>query len=92
MSGVSTQGAGAAACANAEVVSAASAAAAKTVLVENLVIILAPSNLSEFLHRAALNKSRTPLPRQYDEHFAAARPEQFVISRFASRDYLAVSV
>jgi hypothetical protein len=55
-------------------------------------LILAPGNLSEFLRRAALNKSRTPLPRQYDEHFAAARPEQFVISRFASRDYLAVSV
>src|ERR1700737_1778679 len=69
MSGVSTQGVGAALCANADVVSAVSAAAIKRVLVENLVITHAPSNRSEKVWRPAnfLNKSRTPLSRQYDE-------------------------
>jgi hypothetical protein len=45
---------------------------------------LAPAN--------ALNKSRTPLPRQYDESFCRSAPPQFVISRVSSRDYVAVSV
>jgi hypothetical protein len=40
-----------------------------------------------------LNKSRTPLPRQYGESFRRSAPlAQFVISRMPSRDYVAVSV
>jgi hypothetical protein len=55
MSGVSTQGVGAAVCANADVVSAVSAAAIKKaatikkVLVENLVIMCPPGNRSSKL-------------------------------------------
>jgi hypothetical protein len=44
---------------------------------------LAPAN--------ALNKSRTPLPRQYGESFRRS-PPQFVISRLPFPDYVAVSV
>ena len=52
MSGFSSQGVGAAACANADVVSAVSAAAIKRVLVENRVILHAPGNRSEKLSGA----------------------------------------
>jgi len=44
MSGDSTHGVGAALCALADVASAVSAIAAKSVLVENLVIVHSPSN------------------------------------------------
>src|ERR1700682_2953724 len=56
MSGVSTQGVDAAACANADVVSAVSAAAIKRGLVENLVIMHAPSNRSEIVGRPRLEQ------------------------------------
>jgi hypothetical protein len=70
MSGFSSQGVGAGLCANADVESAVSAAAIKNVLVENPVIIAAPGNLPNNLASAnILNKSRTPLPRQYDETY-----------------------
>src|SRR6266481_163911 len=74
MSGVRTHGVGAAACANADVVSAVSAAATKRVLVENLVIMHSPSNRSKKLAPAHfLNKSRTPLSRQYDYSIRRSR-------------------
>jgi hypothetical protein len=53
------------------VVSAVSAAAIKTVLVENLVILRAPGNRSE-KNGPVLNKSRTPLSRQYDRSIRRA--------------------
>src|SRR5260370_40069412 len=49
MSGVSTQGVGAAASANADVVSAVSAAAIKKLLVANLVILVLPGGRSSQL-------------------------------------------
>jgi len=64
MSGVSTQGVGAGACANAGVASAPTAAAIKRVFVENLVIVHSPRQPIVDL---ILNKSRTPSPRQYDQ-------------------------
>jgi hypothetical protein len=67
MSGFSSQGVGAGLCANADVESAVSAAAIKNVLVENPVIIAAPGNPCKYAN--ILNKSRTPLPRQYDETY-----------------------
>src|ERR1700710_169615 len=94
MSGVSTQGVGAAACANAEGVSAAgavatkSAAVIKIVLPENLVILRSPRNRSEGRHQfleQTTNGNRSSiwqavLPRH-------ASPD-FVISRFRLRDYV----
>jgi hypothetical protein len=67
MSGVSTQGVGAGACANAGVVSAPSAAAIKRVLVENLVIVHFSPATNRQIVDPVLNKSRTPSPRQYRE-------------------------
>jgi hypothetical protein len=69
MSGFSSHGVGATVSATANVASAVSAAASKTVLIENSVILRAPSNRSEKVRRPTdlLNKSRTPLLRQYDE-------------------------
>jgi hypothetical protein len=90
MSGVSTQGVGTGAWANAGVVSAPSAAAIKRVFVENLVIVHSPR---QPIVDPVLNKSRTPLPRQYDETVRrSARPEEFVISRVSLRDYVPVPV
>jgi hypothetical protein len=66
MSGVSTQGVGAGAWANADVVSAPSAAAIKRVFVENLVIVHSPRQPIRIVD-SILNKSRTPMPRQYHE-------------------------
>src|SRR6266576_2448309 len=69
MSGVSNQGVGAALCANTDGVSAVSAAAIKRALVESLVILHAPSNHQKKFGNSQpaslLNKSRTPLSRQY---------------------------
>src|SRR6267378_303967 len=97
MSGFNSQGVGAAACANAGVVSAAgaaattSAAAIKSVLVENLVILHSPSYRSEG-GISFLNKPRTPFSRQYGEPFRRSKdPRDFVISRFRLRDYVRVS-
>src|SRR5438105_10505202 len=88
MSGVSTQGVGARVCAKADVVSAPSAAAIKRVFVENLVIVHSPRQ--PIIVEPILNKSRTPLSRQYDEtvgRSASKRTSDFVISRIAPGDY-----
>src|ERR1700761_6852030 len=76
MSGLSTQGVGAAAWANADVVSAVSAAAIKRVFVEDLVVIIhAPSNwLKKFANGGFLNKPRTPFVRQYAATCDLPRP------------------
>src|SRR5664279_1331802 len=75
MSGFSPQGVGAGLCANADAESAVSAAAAKNVLVENPVIISAPGSLTNKFGTANIsNKSRTPLPRQYDEAYRRSAP------------------
>ena len=89
MSGLSTQGVGAGVSANADVVSAASAAATKKVLVENLVIIRTPGN-------------RPSKPRQWrflEQTTNAIRPSihlqyacDFVISRGRRRNYVGVPV
>src|SRR5665647_3252885 len=92
MSGFSSQGVGLAASANADVVSAISAAAVKRVLVENLVILLAPSNRSEKVGpamavRRFLNKSRTSIARQHHGpvHRSARRSRLWDLPRPASR-------
>jgi len=45
-------------------------------LVEDIVIMHAPSNRSEIIGRPVLNKSRTPLPRQYDETVRRTRRDK----------------
>src|SRR5664280_2533717 len=98
MSGDNSQGAGLASCAKAAVVSAVSAAATKTVLVENLVILHAPSSQSEKTDPAIavdslLNKSRTPSSRQYDApDRCGARIQDFGICRARRCDYPEVQV
>src|ERR1700691_5147303 len=69
MSVFSSQGSGLAACANADVVNAPSAAAVTRILIENRVILLAPSKWSEKTSASPpiLNKSRTSSSRQYDD-------------------------
>jgi hypothetical protein len=75
MSGFSSQGVGAGLCAKADVESAVSAAAIKSVLVENPVIIAAPGKLPNNLASANfLNKSRTLRPRQYDGPIGRSTP------------------
>jgi len=97
MSCLSSQGVGAAACANADVDGAASAAAAtsaagnKTVLIEILVILHSPSGRTEKADLDFLNKSRTPFSRQ--RACSPHRPsKRLVISRSRLRDYVPVSV
>src|SRR5260370_31455473 len=101
MSGASTQGVGAAVSANADVVSAISAAAIKKVLVENLVTTRPPATgLQSWSVCLCLNKPRTPFARQHDRPIhRSASPEtldfmisDFVIPRIRLRDYLSVSV
>jgi len=105
MSGASTQGVGAAACANADVVIAVSAAAIKSVFFENSPRV--EKSLGEesvgvedwvMMHARGdcsnfLNKSRTSFARQYA---ASVRRRtfrrDFVIFRLPLRDYVAVSV
>jgi hypothetical protein len=65
VSGLSSQGAGAAACANADVVNAVSAAAIKKVLIGNIVIAFSQRRFFPVY----LNKSRTLIQRQYDGSF-----------------------
>jgi hypothetical protein len=65
------------------------------VMVENLVILHAPErsekNWSAMAARQFLNKSRTLMPRQYDEPVRARRAVQdFGISRCSLRDYVPV--
>src|SRR6266540_4961110 len=64
MSDFSSQGVGAAACANADVASPVSATAIKKVLVEDLVIVILPAAKLASAP-SVLNKSRTPLFRQW---------------------------
>src|ERR1700742_3693103 len=95
MSGVSTQGVGAGVSADADRISAelvrtdvVSATAVKSVFVENRVIRRAPSKRSKKVTAlGALNKSRTPLPRQYDGRLAMRCAEKsllFPASAFAT--------
>src|SRR5580700_3330258 len=100
MSGFSSQGVGAAACARAGVASALSAAATRNVFVENLVIVILPSIiLAKFIllgpacpSAGFLNKSRTPFSRQYSRPIVASHAaDDFVISRCALRDYVRLS-
>jgi hypothetical protein len=105
MSGASTQGVGAAACANADVVIAVSAAAIESVFFEKSPRV--EKSLGEesvgvedwaMMHPPGgcsnfLNKSRTSFVRQYN---ASVRRRtfrrDFVIFRVRLRDYVAVSV
>jgi hypothetical protein len=74
MSGDSTHGVGLVPCALAAVASAVSAIAAKTVFVENPVIVHSPAtDLDDVADGASqlLNKPRTPLRRQYNASWFA---------------------
>jgi hypothetical protein len=95
MSGFNSQGVGAAACANAEVVSAVSAAVIKKLLVENRIIVILP---------AAENSLSCPLFEQITNviipsmaaspHHAWRSPFScdFVISRLPPRDYVPLCI
>jgi hypothetical protein len=95
MSGFSSHGDGAGLCANADVVSAPSAAAIKRVLVEDLVIVHAPSNRfekSSASHRCFEQITNAIVPsirRVFSPQFTL---DDFVIPRIRLRDYLPLSV
>jgi hypothetical protein len=62
-------------------------------MVETLVILRAPRQRNKNLAPAnVLNKSRTPLRRQYGDCLGRGAPPQFVISRMPSPDYVVLSV
>src|ERR1700692_3493205 len=90
MSGDSTQGVGLAACANADVVSAVSAAAIKRVLVENRVILHAPGNRPEKLRRSdscfeqITNAVAASIRRVHSRRCAAFKTLGFAAAGFAT--------
>src|SRR3954454_616388 len=91
MSGFSSHGAGAAACANAEVVSAASAAAIKKLLVENPVIVILPAAENSLSCPVIEQITNVVIPSMPPSpHHASRSPFScdFVISRVASGDYV----
>jgi hypothetical protein len=100
MSGDSTHGVGAGACAKAELANAVIAVAASSVLIDNGVILQSP-NIHEGLAQGlrltkaqssaasrALNKSRTRFVRQY----GSPAVRDFVIPRSVLDDYLPIAI
>jgi hypothetical protein len=91
MSGASTQGVGAALWALADVASAASATAARTVFIENLVIVRSPATDPKKLAYLA-SQSLEQTTNAILPSIRRTSVRDFVISRFELRGYLAVSM
>src|SRR5258708_5620665 len=93
MSAFSSQGVGAAACANTEVESPASAATTKTVFVKTLVIIILPAamRLLSQVFVPSLEQITNGIIPSIATFDASLCPADFVISRARLRDYVPVS-